>query len=337
LVATVFASGCGDVDKVVEESKQWRAVAETQTQVLVRAVPGERYLQLIDDLNSGDPAKVTRAQAFLKQLGHFDPAVNWEATIAFGFDEQKPMHSDAFFAFSPSKTQIEYFVQNALNPRSVTSSIELPQTATQLNQTIDSGVDQLMGWLAGPGKIEPSQSFGPSSILWWPESFTPTTVSATGPIAATLKKSAEDRQNAIRVKLKELLKAQYEKKSIPAGGTAITLPWFPTDGKNFLFVAIPESDWNQHKGDANFKVAVLLHKEGDATQSYLKTNEMIVDPALFEANPPVDRPAGLGKVRWAVIDPTHASASVPNVDPKQIDQVEKLLNQVIELNKQGAK
>src|SRR5260221_9923790 len=72
-------SGCDpfNINGVVEESKQWRAVAETQTQVLVRAVPGERYLQLIDDLNSGDSNKEKRAQAFLKQLGHFDPSVNW--------------------------------------------------------------------------------------------------------------------------------------------------------------------------------------------------------------------------------------------------------------------
>jgi hypothetical protein len=331
--------GCDlfNIGGIIDESKQWRAVAETQTQVLVRAVPGERYLQLIDDLNSGDPKKVTRAQTFMKQLGHFDPSVNWEATIMFGFDEQKPLHADAFFAFSPSKTQVDFFVQNTFNPKNVTNAIEIPQTANQLNSKIDDDVDQLLKKLTGDPSLtlQSDMQGNPPSRLTWPNSIIPESASYAAGVTQKLNE-AKARQGEVAGLLKALLKAQYERKSIPAGGTVITLPWFPTDGKNFLFVGIPESDWNQHKDDPNFRVSVLLHKEGDAAQSYLKTNEMTIEPAFFNTNVPVDRPAGLGKVRWAAVDPTHASASIPNVDPNQIAQVEKLLQQVIDLNKKNS-
>jgi hypothetical protein len=49
----------------------------------VRAVPGERYLQLIDDLFSGDDAKKKKAQDLLRNLAGIDASMPLAATVYF--------------------------------------------------------------------------------------------------------------------------------------------------------------------------------------------------------------------------------------------------------------
>jgi hypothetical protein len=324
-------TGCDPfgIGELKEESKHWRELAQIQSQAAIRAVPGERYLQLIDDLNSGDPQRVTKAQSFLTQLGHFDPRIDWNATVSFGFDEKAPLRADAFFGFSPTRAQVEYFARYAFNPTLVANNIALPQTDGELNAKINSGIDSLLVHMTGSPKSTPSNM---TVDLSWPDSILPTASGFPALVDPRIA-AARGHQKAVADILKELLKAQYAQKTIPVGGTVLTLPWYPTEAKNMLFVLIPEDDWNKHKADTNLKIQALLHKAGDVGSSYSQTRPISIDSAQFEKNEPVDRPQGLGRVRWAVVDPTHSSISIPDLSPDKIKSLEQLLVQLNQLDK----
>jgi hypothetical protein len=316
------------IDKLKEESAKWRELAQIQAQAAIRAVPGERYLQLIDDLNSGDTTRVRKAQDFLQRLGHFDPTIDWVDTINFGFNESTPLHADAFFAFSPSRAQVDYFVKNnAFNAGQVANSIQLPQLAGEIDSSINANVDVIVKDMSGNPKIE-NVNIG-SSTLSWPDSIVP---NHTGFAVQDLSNKAIQRQQDIANRLKSVLKAQYANKSIPVGGNILEIPWYPTDAKNLLFVVIPEEEWLKHKDDPNWQVVSLLHKKGDASAVLNLTRPMIINKTEFEKNEAVERPHGEGKVRWAAVDPTHSSISIPDVAPDRIASMEKLLEQLNKLS-----
>jgi hypothetical protein len=325
---------CNPLEGLLGESQKWRELAQMQAQAAIRAVPGERYLQLIDDLNSGDPARVGKAQQFLSQLGHFDPTkVNWEATVSFGFNEAVPLHADSFFAFSSSRAQVDFFLKNAFNPASVTSAIPLPQTQGQLDSDVNSTVDLIVTDLGGAPKQFSTGMLQGS--LFWPDSITPVIPQEAyrNYDVAKVTTLAQQRQQNVASRLKSLFRAQYANKSLPVGGTIITIPFYPTEAKNMLFILIPEDDWNKHKNDPNLSVKAVLHKAGDISSTYDQTNPINIDKAQFESHDPVDRPYGLGKVRWAVVDPTHSSISIPDLAPEKIASMEKLLAELNKLNK----
>jgi hypothetical protein len=69
-----------DLNQQISETR--KTFAEV-SQGAIKAVPGERYLEIIDDLNGPDAEKKKRAQDFLKSLAHVDLSVEYEATIWF--------------------------------------------------------------------------------------------------------------------------------------------------------------------------------------------------------------------------------------------------------------
>lgn len=222
---------------------------------------------------------------------------------------------------------MEYFVKDSLNPASITNSAPLPQLAGELDSSIDSNVNQILIDLAGKPQVT-GINMGATSLTW-PDAVTPT---ITAPNVANIKDAAIARQQDIAARLKQLLKAQYATKSLPVGGTILTVPYYATEAKNFLFVVIPESDWEAHKNDANFSVLALLHKAGDANAPFPGTRQITIDKKRFEEHSVVTRPYNQGSVRWAVVDPTHTSISIPDLNPDKIASMEKLLQQLNRLN-----
>ena len=58
----------------------------------IKAVPGERWLQIIDDLNSGDQQKRAKAQAYLSSVAGVKiqdtgDITNYALSVGFDFDE----------------------------------------------------------------------------------------------------------------------------------------------------------------------------------------------------------------------------------------------------------
>ena len=71
-----------------------RETVSQSLDMLSRTVPGERYLRLIDDLNSQDQSKVDAARAFLKKLANIDVDVPYVLSISFKYDTGLPFKMD---------------------------------------------------------------------------------------------------------------------------------------------------------------------------------------------------------------------------------------------------
>jgi hypothetical protein len=348
VLCSTMLSGCDALDALKDlltnESGKWRELAQVQAQGAIRAVPGERYLELIDAVHGTDEKKKTEAQQFLLRLSQLDrdPNTVWEATVTFTFDEKNPLRADGFWGFSDSRAQVEYFVQNAFNPVKRASTGSRLQTMDELNSEIDTQVDGLLNTLQGEPAISQTLQAGnnvnfTATLTTWPSSLTPTVVNPYGFGAGTSNGSEakanakKTRDDAARI-LKKLFKAQYGSKEIPVGATTLAIEWHPTEAKNMFFVLIPESDWLAHKNDKEFAVEVVMHKQGDLSQTFQKTLPFSVGLEQFANREPVELKFAKGKVRWAVIDPTHTSATIPDLSPEKIKNMENLLHLVNAVN-----
>jgi hypothetical protein len=334
-------------DKLTGESAKWRDLAQVQAQGAIRAIPGERYLQIIDAVNGTDPVKQKEAQEFLKRLGHLDndATIKWVGTATFSFDPAKELHANAFWGFSDSKAQVEYFMRNAFDAKqAVVSTGYRNQTMDELNAQIDSGVDTLLNQLQGAptaqsmttGQVGMGGNPVIVSYLAWDGSLTPST--PFGPILT--KQQVLDRAKAAKdeaaASLKQLLKAQYAKMEIPVGSTTLSIPWHPEEAKSLFFVLIPDEDWQNHKNDSHLSIQVTLHKEGDLHATFPGTGSFEVPLGEFEGpdsrEPVPVRFSGGKKVRWAVVDPTRSSASLPDLTPDKVQNMEYLLTLVNQVN-----
>lgn len=84
--------------KADEHLNAMRVMLDNRSRDLIRAVPGERYLQLIDDLYGENKDARERAQTFLTKLAGINPQSSLEASARFGFNEQPPLHAQLFGA-----------------------------------------------------------------------------------------------------------------------------------------------------------------------------------------------------------------------------------------------
>jgi hypothetical protein len=82
---------CEAVDRLDKRMEETAKLAEKTAQAAIAAVPGERWLRLIDDLNSGDQDKKSKAQKFLMSVAGVKPEdINdFEFSMAIDFDESK--------------------------------------------------------------------------------------------------------------------------------------------------------------------------------------------------------------------------------------------------------
>jgi hypothetical protein len=344
-------------DLLTGESAKWRDLAQVQAQGAVRAIPGERYLQIIDAVNGTNDVKKKEAQEFLRRLGNLDnnATIRWVGTATFSFDPAKELHANVFWGFSDSKEQVQFFMRNAYDAKqAVVSTGYRNQTMDELNAQIDSGVDTFLTTLQGtnPGGIMVSPGGTPGSFAYspptyipmWYNSLSPNTsyVVAAPPIPDSMMTrekvlaSAKATKDAAATTMKSLLKAQYAKMEIPVGSTTLSIPWHPEEAKSLFFILIPDEDWQKHKNDSpHLSIQVTLHKEGDLKATYPGTGSFEVPLAEFDGSDsrePVPVRFGGGKVRWAVVDPTRSSASLPDLAPDKMQNMQHLLTLVNQIN-----
>lgn len=126
-----------------DESAKWRGIAQVTAESAIRAVPGERYMRLIDDLNGDDVDKRQKAQNFLKRLGVSDPTIEWEATVYFGFNEAKPLCGDPTGRGMKRKRNLDH-IGKARRIGFAPSNSRLPMT-----QRLGFLPPELIGYLTG--------------------------------------------------------------------------------------------------------------------------------------------------------------------------------------------
>jgi hypothetical protein len=159
IAGSAQASGCGwlggilGVCKAIDDANDrldsMTKVVDANAKAAIRAVPGERYNQLIDDRNSGDKEKVAQARAFLTRLAHLDPEAQYQVSLRFSFDTKKPFNYDVFAEAEPSLDIVKSrAATRGINLLPANRTIFAPHTKEQpkadISKTLDKAVNPYM-------------------------------------------------------------------------------------------------------------------------------------------------------------------------------------------------
>ena len=156
-------------ERLERESTEWRKemnkTRETVSQsldMLSRTVPGERYLRLIDDLNSQDQSKVDAARAFLKKLANIDVDVPYVLSISFKYDTGLPFKMDFNRFGAPHPPTMQAFVDYAMTLSQPKSTIMSVESADQIKQKVKEVTRKALAELLGTSArtVEPPAQTG---------------------------------------------------------------------------------------------------------------------------------------------------------------------------------
>ncbi|MGO7605167.1 hypothetical protein ACC718_17975 [Rhizobium ruizarguesonis] len=139
------------VEGLKKEMEDTRKAALLAVDTAVRSVPGERYLRLIDDLNSGDPARAAAARAFLKSLANIEPDADYQLTVSYDFDQAKPFHVDFNRFQAPVSAVLEPFAKNSAVLDTVPAVTSLsPPTKEELMAHLANVAGEVLDAINGP-------------------------------------------------------------------------------------------------------------------------------------------------------------------------------------------
>jgi hypothetical protein len=212
---------------------------------LADAIPGGRYVRLVEDLNGPDPQKRIAAQIFLKNLAGLDPQIEYYASVWFEFDPTTPLHAIVRRARFPNQSEIvsRYIRGEITNASDVGSTPFGGPRPQQVREEIRQSLATAVADLDAGAK--------PDTV-----SFTIEGHSAAVPDPEPAKARAR-----IVEALLMSFDTFYRGWPLPLQANVKTLPWPIFDEQQVLFVLIPESDWTAHNG--NITVRALIHKRDD--------------------------------------------------------------------------
>ncbi|MCI5043273.1 MAG: hypothetical protein MRY72_01125 [Aquisalinus sp.] len=331
------------LEKIRRESQEWREQVELEMEELrkvanaaIRAVPGERYLQIIDALHGPDPEKAEEARNFLRSLGNLDPETTYVASVWFGLESELEIRADIFRASSPSRIHVEQKIASrGLNlTQSIKNSLERPKSETEIRANIRRELKSALLSLSNQySKINYPRNFADSQTaltieLSQSSPFLPPSINS-GIIAINgegtqLFRGRYDRNNISRnfdiqkrrqaddIKfnnavqhLENAILTISQNDFANLGRTELSIPWSAFDSKQFLFVVIPEKDWIEHKD--KLRIKALVHKVNEPKNgiNLQRPYEFEVGDFDPELNEPIDHwIPGAGKLVWAVHEMT---------------------------------
>lgn len=304
--AAIALSACyeDEIAKVREEfatqMKETRDVVTAVSKDVTTALPGGQYNLLIRDLNGPDKDAKTRAQDFLKSLGHLeDLDTKIEASIWFGFEpaESKSIKVDAFRAPTLSRAEVvRRYTFKAGNLQQVGSTLSLPESDALLRARIDKDLDEIGVWIAA----KPTANGWRSSL--YPEYQWFTGMSTIGSALPVQSQSIHDSiRKSVIDNLKDAVHAQFEQKLVPIANSDLQpVRWNTLDADQFLFICIRRSDWLLHRKDPGLKVRALIHELDHPERPFMKAEYVDFDLLEFDRNEPVETYPSDKDVVWAV-------------------------------------
>ena len=148
---------CESVDRLDKRLEATANLAAKTAQAAITAVPGERWLRLIDDLNSGDPDKKDKAQKFLASVAGIQKEdINaFEFSIGYDYDEKQHFKTDVARVNVPEKTALEAYLQfdSQFDPPTQTrlSPLNQDEVRQRLMQVADTVISAITGPANGIG------------------------------------------------------------------------------------------------------------------------------------------------------------------------------------------
>lgn len=374
VAALCFSAGCKNpVKDAVSEAAEIRKQIDASTKAFERtldrvalAVPGERYLRLIDAAHSTDPGTRQAAQADIKRLfGVEDMERKYVARVEFLSADGGIIHADAFSGpIASSEWVKESCLAAACNDRTVnivkTRILSRDERQARLATTIESE----LGNLVGRETLESGCNREPDKMIVLRDSgliaggmamqchWTGDTLTSWSYRAADTFEGGKDGANrsiaAARDKRRKfaealahsLLDVQSELRLDPAGGAHLEVEWNLISPSQVLFVIIREADfrahyesWKEQYAREERPIRARLHDAGDVSKLLNQRADYAFDPDEFRNNPVVELQNPRRRFVWAA----HNMTGAPSLSSEELQRHRDILARWAEVTAEEAK
>jgi hypothetical protein len=321
------------LQKELDETR--KALADS-VNVMSRTMPGERYLRLIDDLNSGDEKKVAAAQAFLKSLAHIDASLQYEMVVNYDFDTNRYFKTDFERFRAPSPDLFKAFVDNSITPYTPSDTILAPSTELEVRAKIGTEIDGALNSILGAMKTDSATppagfAFATAFAVYFPDPIfrdrrgygSPMNEVAlaqkeAAKLAAAQADDVRKRRDEWVMHLTDAIMSANQYRETRMVSNAQTKDWPLFDGKSFVVIFIDRRTYDEQPTmHVKFEV-----RRKDKPQETLG-NRPIVDLTRVDFDPKLNIPIrarnGI-EYLWAYREMT----GEPNISPEQVAMLIKV-------------
>lgn len=316
---------CAAVESAQEEIKQLRGQVKETADAAIRAVPGERYLQIIDKLYSADLKQVEEARALLLRMANVEKDATYQAIINVEYSEpETPFSYDVFRGKLPSRATVQALSdQNSIALTKAASRSGPAETFTELKARVKSKITQSLDTLSGPlSTVNTNIRTGEDCCYSYP-GFSGNYFGADYTFS-TPEKVREEFSSVLADAVTETLADRTQNLNAPL---ARSMPWDPIDPSPYVFLVMPENDYNAHQ---NIRFFVGVNDTKDAGRRLYDRPTYVIDKARFDPKvySPVVHPV-LGKLYWTYVEMTGSLT----LSPQAVQDIEALRKTLAELDK----
>lgn len=353
LIAT-FLSGCfeDEVDTIADESAAWRAevaqlrneLKETRKDIVavsreaIKAIPGERWLQLVDGALSDDANERDEVKRMLDRLTGGLTVHQYSVTLRFSSDNKTdPIKANFFFAGSNMAKEVETLISQDSGILNLPDVYIAPQRtptfdekAVLMRNAAETFVLSLFG--------RPIKADGPEHCYKWPSAgslghlISPLTKcqDMSGMASFDVKPtefkgfhsngtvsgySRPDNNTVIRIEsainhsietLTNFFKLHYADIDLNRPSELLTKPWGFV-ASEYIFILIDEESFNNHK-DSNLKITFEIYETENPSNFYQNTppQEVVLNQFLQSSDstrrPILSDDSRQRKLMWAPIN-----------------------------------
>ncbi|WP_284448009.1 hypothetical protein [Pseudoxanthomonas mexicana] len=230
-----------------------QALLDQRSSDLIRAIPGERYLQIIDALNGPDPEKRKQAQAFLTKLGALKLDTSMMASASFGFSEGSPLRAQILSSATNEPTSVRFAfrsgeIENLVAVRSTMSPAPTPE---ELRQNMIDAYSALL-----------DKSWRPPQSIWNNECAKVNVMSNEGAECFERASTQLKYQGIVDASLRAYHQGREPK---PLGDATLSISWDQLRHR-YVIIALVENDLKAHaKDDCVSKGELQLEGKGCIT------------------------------------------------------------------------
>lgn len=333
----VLLSGCNLADMLglnKEVDKALAQVRETQAALVKLSydvVPGAKWNQLVNDINSGDPELKARAQAFLKNVSQIDYGGQWQGRVAFEHAENTEFEYEIFFAATPHESEAVLWLNDRnYKGRKSRSALQVPASAQRkkelekaLRDTLEQGIGRQRG------SINFTADYGNAGA--WSDGLFGSIAFGTG-AAQTVNERNNFHLNHFAERLSGILLDCCQDQAVLRGPTDAELNFSPATP--YLFVVMTQPEWDRaDTAHDKFRILATVVDKANAGRSFGGLPVTSIVKTSFEGSIPFKRNGLPATAKYAVANMIGHVA----VTPAQLQAVAVLQNSFKEWEEQQAK
>jgi hypothetical protein len=327
-VVVMMSLALGSCDGVQQESKAWRKRVEqsvndlnAQMDKVALAVPGERYLRLLEAVRSKDPTEQARARDQVRRL--------------FGVDFEQPYQVSIWWEKPVSSSlRLNYFLSHVAGEAAVRAQCDVAWSPLDATRTVTPPADlEELRTIVGKQTRAAIETLGIQRVIEAPKrdrrSLTEEEAIWEAVEAPKLAREQSERRQKAADQLRDAILAAFSESKGQLMAAKKTLPFNLLDGRTLLYVLVEEADL-EGLTDNNFRVSALLHAQGDSSAVYEDRWDVSVTKANFYGNHraiPCGNPRK--SVRWAILNLTQG----PTVTAQALASLKELEQLFAEFDK----